>query len=50
MNIGFSLSSALIIFGLDTYDGGFGVATFLYSGICSLMIWLLCVRGKISVL
>lgn len=50
MNIGFAFSSALVIYGLDTYDGGYGIATFLFSGMCSLMIWLLSVRGKISVL
>jgi len=50
MTIGYSLSSAVIVYGLDTYDGGCGVSVFLFSGMCSLMIWFLSIRGKITVL
>lgn len=50
MTIGYSFSSALITYGLDTYDGGCGISVFLFSGVCSLMIWLLSIRGKISIL
>jgi hypothetical protein len=48
MTIGYSLCSAIIIYGLKTFDGGGGVGIFLYSGMCSLMIWALSIRGKID--
>lgn len=48
MTIGYSLGSAIIIYGLKTFDGGGGVSIFLYSGMCSLMIWALSIRGKID--
>jgi hypothetical protein len=48
MTIGYSLCSSIIIYGLKTFDGGGGVSIFLYSGVCSLMIWALCIRGKID--
>ena len=50
MTIGSSLVSNIIFQGLGTYDGGFGVGVFLFSGVCSLLIWMLSIRGKISVL
>ena len=37
-----------MVYGLDTFDGGGGMTVFLYSGVCSLMIWILCIRGKID--
>jgi len=48
MAIGYCLNSAIIIYGLKTFDGGGGLSIFLYSGLCSLMIWILCIRGKID--
>lgn len=48
MTIGYSLNSAIIIYGLKTFDGGGAFRVFLYSGIFSLMIWALCIRGKID--
>lgn len=48
MAIGYCLNSAIIIYGLKTFDGGGGVTIFLYSGMCSLMIWIVCIRGKID--
>ena len=50
MTIGSSLVSNIVFKGLSTYDGGFGIGVFLFSGVTSLMIWMLSVRGKISVL
>lgn len=50
MTIGYSLLCSIIVFGLDTFDGGNSISVFLFSGMCSLMIWLLSVRGKISIL
>ncbi len=50
MTIGYGLGSAIMIYGLNAYDGGGGVTVFLYSGICSIIIWFLCVRSKISIL
>jgi hypothetical protein len=50
MTIGYGLASAIIVYGLDVYDGGGGMTVFLYSGICSLIIWFMAVRGKISIL
>ena len=47
MAIGYSLIECIIIYGLDTFDGGGGMMVFLYSGACSLMIWLICLRGNI---
>lgn len=48
MTIGFGLCSAIVIYGLNTFDGGGGYLIFLYSGVCSLMIWVICVRGKVD--
>lgn len=50
MTIGCSLCSAIGIYGLDTYDGGEASSVFLFSGMSSLMIWFMSVRGKISIL
>lgn len=50
MTIGYGLCSAIILAGLKTFDGGNASSVFLYSGIVSLMIWLVSVRGKISIL
>ena len=47
MSFGFSLTQDIIVYGLKTYDGGGGLTVFLYSGVCSLMIWAICLRGKI---
>ena len=47
MAIGYGLIEGIIVYGLDTFDGGGGMTVFLYSGACSLMIWLICIRGKI---
>jgi len=49
MTIGYGLCSAIVVYGLNVYDGGGGLTVFLYSGICSVMIWLISIRGKISV-
>lgn len=48
MGIGYSLIEAIIIYGLKTFDGGGGMTVFLYSGVCSLMVWALCIRGKVN--
>lgn len=50
MTIGASLVANIILKGLGTFDGGFGISTFLFSGICSLMIWMLSIRGKVNIL
>lgn len=50
MTIGYSLASAVLVYGLNAYDGGGGIIVFLYSAVCSLVIWFLSVRGKISLL
>jgi hypothetical protein len=50
MSIGYGLCSSIIVYGLDTFDGGNAISVFLFSGMCSLMIWLISVRGKISIL
>jgi hypothetical protein len=47
MSFGFSLTQDIIVYGLKTYDGGGGMTVFLYSGVCSLMVWALCLRGKV---
>jgi len=49
MTIGYSLNSAILTYGLKVFDGGGGLCIFLYSGVCSLMIWALSIRGKIDV-
>jgi ammonia channel protein AmtB len=36
------------VYGLETFDGGGGLTVFLYSGTVSLMIWVLCIRGKVA--
>ena len=46
---GFCFAFAMIVYGLDVFDGGGGLLVFLYSGICSLLIWLFCIRGKIPI-
>jgi hypothetical protein len=48
MTVGFALNSSIVIYGLNTFDGGGGYLIFLYSGVVSLMIWLVCIRGKID--
>ena len=48
MTVGYSLSSAIVTYGLKTFDGGGGYCIFLYSGVCSLMIWAICIRGKVE--
>ena len=48
MTIGYSFNSAVIVYGLDCFDGGGGLMVFMYSGVCSLMIWLVSIRGKID--
>lgn len=48
MTIGYSFNSAVIVYGLDCFDGGGGLMVFMYSGVVSLMIWLLSIRGKID--
>ena len=50
MSVGYSLVSAVIVYGLDTYDGGGGLTVFLFSGVCSLVIWFMSVRGRIHIL
>ncbi len=47
MAIGYSLCSAILVYGLNVYDGGGGLQIFLFSGVCSLMIWIISLRGKI---
>jgi ammonia channel protein AmtB len=49
MTIGYSLISAILIYGLKVYDGGGGLQIFLYSGICSLVIWVISLRGKTDI-
>lgn len=49
MAIGYALNSAIIIYGLKAFDGGGGITIFLYSGLCSLIIWAMCIRGKVDV-
>ncbi len=48
MAVGFSLCTSIVLYGLKTYDGGGGYCIFLYSGICSLIIWIMCIRGKVE--
>jgi len=48
MTIGFALTSSIIVYGLKGFDGGGGCTVFLYSGVCSLIIWAMCIRGKID--
>lgn len=48
MTVGFSLNDSILIYGLKAFDGGGGLTIFLYSGVCSLMIWILSVKGKID--
>jgi hypothetical protein len=46
LTIGASLCGAILIHGLKVFDGGSGLLVFLYSGVCSLIIWAILVRGK----
>ena len=48
MTIGSSLCSALLVRGLKIFDGGGGLLLFFYSGICSLIIWVVLIRGNID--
>jgi len=48
MTIGSSLCSALLIRGLKIFDGGGGLLLFLYSGVCSLMVWAILIKGNID--
>jgi len=49
MTIGFALCSGILLKGLGIFDGGGGLLVFLYSGICSLLIWAISLRGKIDI-
>ena len=46
MTLGATLTSAILIRGLHIFDGGGGLLTFMYSGIFSLMIWVVLFRDK----
>lgn len=46
--VGHTLCSSLIVYGLKVFDGGGGMTVFLYSGVCSLMIWIICLRNRQS--
>jgi len=48
ITIGSSLCSAILIRGLKIFDGGGGVLIFFYSGICSLIIWSVLIKGNID--
>ena len=48
MTIGSSLCSAILIRGLKIFDGGGGLLLFFYSGICSLIIWIVLIKGNID--
>ena len=49
MTIGATLSSAILIKGLHIFDGGSGLLVFFYSGVFSLMIWIVLFRDKFQV-
>lgn len=46
MIIGATLSSAILIRGLNVFDGGSGLLVFFYSGVFSFMIWLVLLKDK----
>lgn len=48
ITLGYTFNSAILISGLKIFDGGAGMQAFLFSGIASLLIWFLSVRGKIT--
>lgn len=47
MAIGSALCGAILIRGLKIFDGGGGLLIFFYSGVCSLMIWLVLIKGQL---
>lgn len=49
MVIGYALNSAVLLLGLKIFDGGVGMQAFLYSAVISFMIWVISVRGKVTV-
>jgi hypothetical protein len=49
LSIGSSLCGSILIRGLKVFDGGGGLLVFLYSGICSLVIWAMFIRGKFPI-
>lgn len=48
MTFGTSLTGAILIRGLNIFDGGGGLLIFLYSGVTSLVIWAILIRGKLA--
>lgn len=44
--VGFSLNSAIINYGLKTFDGGCGMKVFLFSAATGLMAWIIGLRLK----
>jgi hypothetical protein len=34
------------MYGLKIFDGGGGMSVFLFSGVVSLVIWVIAIRGK----
>ena len=49
LTIGSSLCHAILIRGLNIFDGGSGLLVFMYSGICSLMLWLVLIKDKANI-
>lgn len=46
INLGWSLNYAILRYGLKIFDGGLGVSVFLFSGACTIAIWVVSVRGR----
>ena len=49
LTIGYTLNSAILIYGLKIFDGGAGLQAFFFSGVASLLIWVISIRGKTTV-
>lgn len=48
ITLGTSLTGAILIRGLNIFDGGGGLLIYLYSGITSLVIWAILFKDKLS--
>lgn len=46
VNLGWALNYSILKYGITVFDGGVGQTVFLFSGVVTLAIWAVSVRGK----
>jgi len=46
INLGWSLNYAILRYGITIFDGGLGLNVFLFSGVLTIVIWVVSIRGR----